>query len=186
MTDLVSLKYNPIQGNNITLRKLLLSDINETYCSWLNDPDTNRYLEARLINWDIEKLRHYYLINDVIDILMAIIDKRNNKHIGNIKLSAIDEIHRRAELGILIGDKDYWGKGVATEAINLATNYCFSKLELHKVTAGAYKENLGSIKAFLKNGYCIEGERKEHFLMSYGWTSLILLGKLKTHDTSTN
>lgn len=76
MTDLVSLKYNPIQGNNITLRKLLLSDINETYCSWLNDPDTNRYLEARLINWDIEKLRHDYLINDDIDILMAIIDKK--------------------------------------------------------------------------------------------------------------
>ena len=43
--------------------------------------------------------------------------KTTDKHIGNIKLGPINWIHRYGDISLLIGDKDYWGKGIATEAI---------------------------------------------------------------------
>ena len=106
----------------IAIRSLTISDINEKYCSWMNDKDVNRYLESRLIFWDIKKLRAYYREKEKNDIFLAIIDKSTNEHIGNIKISSIDMNNKRAELGLMIGNKKYWGKGVASEAIKLTTN----------------------------------------------------------------
>ena len=171
-------EYNSSSNIHIAIRSLTLKDINDTYCKWLNDPDTNRYLESRFINWNIEMLENYFHEKEKSEIMLAIIDKNTEIHIGNIKISSIDLIHKRAELGILIGNKEYWGKGIATEAIKLVTNYCFSTLKLHKVTAGAYAENKASIKAFMNNDFIIEGERREHFISQSKWTSAILLGKI--------
>jgi [ribosomal protein S5]-alanine N-acetyltransferase len=172
----------PTNKMSIGIRKLMLSDINNSYCSWLNDPETNRYLESRFINWDVEKLVKFYNSIDDKDLFLAIIDIEKDLHIGNIKISSLDAIHNRAELGLMIGDKRYWGKGIATEAIRLVTDYCFSTLCLNKVTAGAYAENKASINAFLKNGFLIEGERREHYLTETGWTSAILLGKINKNS----
>lgn len=185
-TLLSSSETNSRSAVAIGIRKLTQHDINSTYCAWLNDPDTNRYLESRFINWNIEMLENYFHEKEKSEIMLAIIDKNTEIHIGNIKISSIDLIHKRAELGILIGNKDYWGKGVATEAIKLVTNYCFSTLKLHKVTAGAYAENKASIKAFLNNDFIIEGERHEHFISQSKWTSAILLGKINHKDDQTD
>ena len=71
----------------------------------------------------------------------------------NIKLGQINEYQKSATIGLAIGDKDFWGKGIATMAISLVTNYGFMDLELEKICAGCYEHNLGSKKAFLKTGY---------------------------------
>ena len=54
---------------------------------------------------------------------------------------------------ILLGDKNCWGKGYATETIEVLTEHAFGVLGLHKLTAGAYAENVGSIRAFEKAGF---------------------------------
>lgn len=162
----------------ICIRNLTLADINANYCAWLNDKETNRYLESRFNSWSLDMLKNYFLEKEKNEIMLAIVDTKENEHIGNIKISSIDFIHKRAEIGLLIGNKAYWGKGVATEAIKQVTDYCFSTLKLHKVTAGAYVENKASIQAFLKNNFIIEGERHEHFWSDSKWTSAILLGKI--------
>ncbi|MEN3795139.1 GNAT family N-acetyltransferase [Aeromonas caviae] len=166
------------QESSITIRNMIISDITETYCDWLNDNEVNHYLESRFTKWDINSLLKYYHDKSGVELLLAIIDNNSGAHIGNVKVSSIDKHHRRADIGIIIGDKKFWGKGIATEAIELVTNYCFSTLQLHKVTAGAYAENKASINAFMKNGFLIEGERREHYITEAGWTSAILLGKI--------
>ena len=166
---------------SIAIRKLTINDIDKRYCGWLNDSNVNRYLESRFTVWDINLLKEYFYEKDKSDIMIAIVDYETNTHIGNIKIASIDLLHGRAEIGIIIGDRKYWGKGVATIAIKMATHYCFTTLALHKVTAGAYIENVASIKAFLNNDFIIEGERKEHFLTPSGWTSAILLGKVNRY-----
>lgn len=50
----------------------------------------------------------------------------------------------------MIGDKNYWGRGIAADTISLISNYAFDELHLRKVFAGVYGNNIGSIKA-LKN-----------------------------------
>ena len=76
------------------------------------------------------------------------------------------------------------GEGIATTAIGIVADYCFDTLNIHKLTAGAYADNLASINAFINNGFIIEGQRKEHVLTPSGWSDVVLLGKLKfkKHD----
>jgi RimJ/RimL family protein N-acetyltransferase len=86
----------------------------------------------------------------------------SHEHIGNIKIGNIDTFHRRAEVGLVIGNRGMWGKGYAAEAIALVTKYGFEELNLNKLTAGMYAENMGSYKAFLKCGWRHVGTLKEH------------------------
>ena len=66
----------------------------------------------------------------------AILNKKTGAHIGNIKLGDINWIHRFSELGIMIGDKRYWGKGYGEEACKLVLAYAFDRLNLNKVILG--------------------------------------------------
>jgi RimJ/RimL family protein N-acetyltransferase len=155
-----------IEGNLIYLREIRISDVNETYCKWMNDPEITAYLESRFQSYCIEDLKKYVenKINSSNNVFLAIVLKKDKRHIGNIKLSEINWYHKYGDIGIIIGEKDCWGKGYAFEAIKLLTDFAFSELKLHKITAGAYDVNEGSVKAFLKAGYFIEGKRKKQFL----------------------
>ena len=48
----------------------------------------------------------------------------------------------------MIGDKSSWGKGYASEVINVISRYAFRSLNVNKLTAGAISPNIGVIKAF--------------------------------------
>ena len=154
---------NFIEGVRIYLREVKLSDVNEDYYKWMNDSDVNQYLETRFIPQSLENIKQYVLSMDgkSDEIFLAICSKENNKHIGNIKVGPINWYHRFADISLLIGDKDYWGKGYATEAIKLMSDFAFKILNLHKLKAGCYADNLGSKKAFEKAGYKFESQVKE-------------------------
>lgn len=171
-----------IDGKNIQLRKITLEDANENYLQWMQDEQVNQFLESRFQVWSIKKIGNYIKkINESQDsIFLAIIAKKTGEHIGNIKIGPISQVHKFAELGIIIGAKKYWGKGLATETIKKVADYCFESLGLHKVTAGAYIDNIGSIKAFKKNGFKLEGIRKKHFLYKNRYIDAVLLGKVKS------
>lgn len=170
-----------IDGERIYLRIINLSDANKKYCRWLNDREINQYLESRFEKWSLKKLKDYIrkTKEDKDYIFLAIVTKDTNIHIGNIKLGPINRHHKFADMGIIVGDKAFWGKGVATEAIELMVSYAFNTLKLHKLTAGAYANNVGSIKAFKKAGFKIEGLRKKHFRDKNDYVDAVLLGKIK-------
>lgn len=144
-----------LDGNKIYLRNLTIDDCNENYLSWMNDYNVVKYLEARFLNHSINSLKDFVISinNSDNDVIFAIIDKSHDKHIGNIKLGNINREHHFADIGIIIGDKNYWGKGIATESIKIICGYAFNNFNLRKVIAGAYEMNIGSIKAFEKNGF---------------------------------
>ena len=141
------------------LRELSSSDITEEYVEWLNDTEINQFLESRFTRQDINSVESYIrkMAASEIDYLFGIFDKADAKHIGNIKLGPVSTCHRRAEIGLIIGDKQKWGKGYATEAITLVSEFAFYQIDLLKLTAGCYESNLGSKRAFEKVGYCVEG-----------------------------
>ncbi len=112
------------------------------------------------------------------EVFFAICSNQNKNHIGNIKLGPVNWIHQCADIGLLIGDKEYWGKGVATEAIQLVVEYAFKKLNLHKLTAGCHSTNIGSIKAFQNAGFVIEGMLKQHSFLQGRYVDAVILGLL--------
>jgi len=171
-------------GQRILLRPITLSDISAEYVKWLNSKDVNKFLEIRFLKHNRKSLRNYVrkILNDKNTYFFTILLKENNKHIGNIKLGPIDWNHKVGEIGILIGDKKSWGKGYATEVINLVSDFAFKTLKLHKLTAGAYENNIGSIKAFIKAGFFNEGIRKNHFFFGNRYIGHVLLAKINTFN----
>jgi len=154
-----------IEGNRIYLRSLTESDASERYCSWINDQEVNIYLDSKKIT--VNELKNYIRVRDKDPncLFLGIFLKSNREHIGNIKLEPIDFIEKKATLGILVGDKDYWNKGIATEAIKLLISYTFEKLELNEINLGVYKQNFGAIKAYLKTGFKVFDEKEDAYKM---------------------
>jgi RimJ/RimL family protein N-acetyltransferase len=82
----------------------------------------------------------------------------------------------------MIGEKNSWGKGYATEAISLLADFAFSKLNLHKLIAGCYEQNQGSLKAFQKAGLEIDGVRRKHWFSNGKYVDVYLLGKINSKE----
>lgn len=149
------------------LRPLSDKDVSHKYVSWLNNRKINKYLEARFKHHTVAETKKFVQeMNDNPDIYLFGIFIGDN-HVGNIKLGPIDRNHLFANIGLLIGEKDYWGKGLASEVIQAAVNFAFEELGLQKIDAGCYESNIASKKAFINAGFEVEGFLKSH-VMSEG------------------
>lgn len=171
-----------LRGERIYLRDVQLADVNENYHRWMNDPEVTRYLESRFYPNTLEALREYVSCRrgDHNSVFFAIVLNEGDRHIGNIKLGSINWIHRLADVGIIIGEKDCWGKGYATEAIRLIARHSFNTMNLHKLIAGVYGVNAGSSHAFLKAGFVREGLYKQHYFCEGKYMDSEMLGLLAT------
>lgn len=169
-----------LEGERIYLREVRPADVNENYYRWMNDPEVTQYLESRFYPNALESIQSYVAskLGDTESVLFAIVLKTDDRHIGNIKIGPINWFHRLADIGLMIGEKDCWGKGYATDAIALVVQYGFKTLNLHKLTASCYDVNQGSAKAFLKAGFFEEGTRKKHSYCAGEYVDMILLGIL--------
>lgn len=170
-----------IEGEHIYLKEVQMLNATATYCSWLNDPCVNMYLDSSSEKWTVRKLKHYIetIKKDNTNCFWAIYRKDTNSYIGNIKLGFVDIVHKHGDVGILIGERSSWGMGFATEAIQLVKKFAFTKLKLHKLTAGSYSKNYGSIRAFQKAGFHIEGIRKQQRILNGRYVDQVLLGCIK-------
>lgn len=165
-------------GKKIYLKNLFVQNITEDYISWMNDYEIVKYTESRFSPHNRESIEQFVNnANNANNILFGIFTIDSGTHIGNIKLGAINWIHRYADIGLIIGNKNYWGKGIATEAISLVSDYAFTQLNLHKLTAGAYEFNEGSIKAFIKNGFSDVFVEKEKYFFEGKYINCVHLEK---------
>ena len=147
---------SPESNSRIILRQLKGNDVTHDYVSWLNDPTINQFLEVRHTVQTFEIVKEYVESlsqEDSCEILFGIFVKDSDLHVGNIKLGPINYSHSHATIGLIIGNKDYWGKGFGTEAIKLLTQWSIKTLGLSSLHAGCYSDNVGSFKAFLKAGW---------------------------------
>ena len=151
----------------ITLRSITLQDVNAEYVQWLNDAHVNQYLETRFYQQNLQSVSEFVAntINNPNEHLFTIRLASTNKHIGNIKVGAIDNNHSVGHISLFIGDKNYWGQGIAKQAIQLISRYSFNELSLRKLCANAYDVNIASIKSFLSSGYSHDGIWAEHYTL---------------------
>ena len=156
----------PIESNSLIFRPLAEGDVTDVYVAWLNDPKVNQYLETRHSLQTLSSCRNFVAEMNVspTNYLQGIFLKSNGKHIGNAKIGFINDQHKNGQISLFIGDKDFWGQGLACETIKAMTEYAFNELGLLKLEAGCYEENLASLRAFLKSGYSVEGFMRSHVI----------------------
>ena len=109
------------------------------YLEWLRDPEVVRFLESRFSQFDEDRLAHFIRSRNASEnsILAGIFFER--RHVGNIKLE-FDVHHRRGELGLMIGDKAVWGRGIARRAIVTHQRIRFSGTAHHQAVCRMLRE----------------------------------------------
>lgn len=89
--------------------------------------------------------------------------KFKNIYIGVVELCNIDKFNKNCEIRYLIGNTDYWNKGIAAKSIKLATKFGFEKIKLKTIYADTHQENIASQKVLKKNYYKLQGKIKNFF-----------------------
>ena len=165
-----------INTQRCVLRALAPSDVTTRYVSWLNNPDVNRYLEARWKRHTRETVRENvrYFLDSPRHMLFGIFTESQEIHIGNVKLSEVDFRYGTAEIGFLIGESSFWGKGYASEAIGAVCHWAFGKGGIQKVSAGAYAQNIASRKTLEKVGFAQEGVLRSQVVLDSGERSDVI------------
>jgi len=150
-------------SKSIYLSPLTKDDISQDYVSWLNDPEVCTHNSHATFPNTITKTLSYIdsIEKSKMEIVFAIRWRKNNDHIGNISVQNINWVNRSAEIAILIGNKNYWNKGVGSEAYKLLIDYGFNILNLNRISSGLAITNDGMIKVCEKNRMKKEGLLRE-------------------------
>jgi RimJ/RimL family protein N-acetyltransferase len=171
---------NPfLVGERVYLRPLDTDDL-ELCLKWINDPEITSTLTMRFPmsrtqeqSWIVS---HY---KDQSDVPLAIVIKNNDQHIGNCGLHSIDYVNRLAEFGILIGQKNEWGKGYAQEAGRLIIDYGFKQLAMHRIYLHVYSHNKRAKRAYEKLGFVVEGTMRESYFRDGRYYDTIVMAVLE-------
>lgn len=170
-----------IEGEKIDLRPLSQDNVTETYVNWLNDAEVCKYNSHHAYPYTLELARQYVgrVRSSQTDVVLAIVAKDSGKHIGNIALQNIHPINKTAEYAVLLGDKEYWGKGVGKEASRLIIAHGFTALNLHRIHCGTSTENVPMQKLAAALGFKEEGRRREAMFKNGAYVDVIEYGMLK-------
>jgi len=167
-----------LEGKLIFLRGLCSEDADGGYPLWFNSDDINKHNSHHRHPYSRTEAISYIeaLSEDRTKLVLAIVDKDTNRHIGNVALQDINNINRSANLAIIIGEKDFWGRGIAVEASRLIISHGFFELNLHRIDAGTSSENASAIAWLEKLGFIKEGHKRRahykngcyHDILEYG------------------
>lgn len=169
-------------GCDIYLRRLTKKDLEGNYFNWLNDHEVTRWMQHGLFPNSEEKMLSFYnaISNSTSDLIFAIALKDGDCHIGNIGIHKIHSFFRSAEIGILIGEKDCWGKGFGEQAVRLVVEHAFLRLNLHRLFAGAVVNNMGSVQMFKKVGFQKEGILRDAYFCEGSYYDCVQLSLLQS------
>jgi len=149
-----------ILGEKTRLRAIEREDI-PTFVRWFNDPEVRRYLEMYMPMSKAEEEQWFerYLKDD--NSRFFGIETCDGVLIGNVGLHSIDWKNRSAVLGVVIAEKEYWGKGYGSDAITTLLSFVFGEMNLHRIHLSAFEFNERAIACYEKCGFRHEGRARE-------------------------
>jgi RimJ/RimL family protein N-acetyltransferase len=164
-----------IVGQKNRLRAIEREDI-PTFVRWLNDGEVRRYLEMYLpISKAQEEEWFEAQLRDESSRIFAI-ETEEAVHIGNIGLHDLDWKNRSASMGIVIGEREYWGRGYGSDAITTLLGFAFSEMNLHRIHLSVFDFNERAIRCYEKCGFRHEGRAREALFQDGKYHDSLLMG----------
>ena len=183
---MLTINFHPfknLETQQLFLRRVSTDDVEEIM-KLRGDAATMKYIPRPLVTNKEEALEHIKMINDKIEanigINWAVTLKGNTKLIGIIGHYRIQPENHRCEIGYMIL-KEYWGKGITTEAIDVVLKYGFQVLNMHSIEAIIDPENTASEKVLLKNGFLKEAHILENELYDGKFWDTVIYSILKRY-----
>jgi RimJ/RimL family protein N-acetyltransferase len=164
MGDLPVLDKNLLRGERVWLAALGRSDA-ATMVRWEYDTEYLRLLDASPAQPRSEETIARWIdgvTKSNNDFTFGIRLTQSDDLIGWIQLDGVDWMHRTSYLGIGIGNRDFWGRGYGTEAMELMLQFAFDEINLHRVFLSVFSYNERAIHVYKKLGFQYEGRYREH------------------------
>lgn len=155
-------KHSKLESERFWMRTLTSEDVSEKYLAWLADDETLQWLNARYRENNEANVQAYVEQFDNINSFhLGIFVKNQELHIGNFSIS-IDPLHDTAHVSVLVGDRDWWGKGVVLEARSVILDWLFEERDIYKVWSLPFVRNAPAIFNYKRQGFVVEGILKGH------------------------
>jgi RimJ/RimL family protein N-acetyltransferase len=158
-----------VRGERVWLRPSERSDI-ELFVRWFGDADTVSFLALRAPmsrameeRWFERMLERHG--NDMYHFVICLLE--DDRPIGTIGLEEIDHANGSSAVGIMIGEKALWGRGLGTDAMNAIVDFAFGELRLERVWLQVYDYNERGRRSYEKAGFRVEG-RSRHAVYHRG------------------
>lgn len=147
----------------VYLRPLEPEDAEGPYLGWFNDPEVCRYNSHFVLPFRKQEALDYIAATagSGTELVLAIVLKHDERHIGNIALKNIDFVNRQAELAIVLGERDCWGQGYSKEAGLALVRHGFEVLNMHRIHCATAAENAAMRRLAQYVGMREEGVRRE-------------------------
>lgn len=165
-----------ISTERLTLRPLKKGTPRQV--TWLQDMEVVRFSEQRHKHHSLRTQLEY--VSTFPGYIWGIHTVETGEHIGNVT-AAVDAPNNTADVGILIGDRKYWGKRIGLEAWTAACDWLLREDGggKRKLEAGCMKANEAMLRILRRTRFIQEGERLNHFLLNGSPISAVLFGRTK-------
>jgi RimJ/RimL family protein N-acetyltransferase len=166
----------------VILRELSLDDVEDRY-KWCLDREVTKYLNmpSQYPPFSREETQKWIemCINRTNGYEQRAIMTEEGKHIGWVDLKNIDQLNKHAELGIAIGDKNYWHNGFGLAAMQEMLKVGFNELDLNKIWLRVEVDNEKAIKSYSRAGYKEEGILRQDRLRNGKFVDRLRMSILK-------
>lgn len=170
-----------LEGTRVKLGPIKREYI-DSFLKWFNDPEIIQYLAAYLPMTRMAEETWMENLKDRDDTIRFSIvipqEDGSEKLIGNCGLHNIDWKNRVAEVGIVIGEKEFQGKGFGTEAMELLLEYAFNTVNLNRIELYTYSFNERAQKSYNKVGFVEEGRKRKFLWLKGKYHDAIIMGIL--------
>jgi RimJ/RimL family protein N-acetyltransferase len=103
----------------------------------------------------------------------------DGKYIGYCGLTGLRDRHGNLELGILIGDREYWGRGYGREVVRLLLDYGFRHLGARRIGLTTHAKNERAIRCYVACGFVEEGRPRKMAWIEGEYTDLVEMSLLR-------
>ena len=160
------------------LRHLGPDDVTDYYLNWFEDHTVKSFIDYAKDSKGKDQLAEYIFEKNMSSsaLFLGIFSNQDDCHVGNIKFEPINIKNKSAEMGILIGDKSWRGKGVGPEVILGSGSWLKDNLGIELMTLGVSVNNKMALKAYQKIGFKINQHNNQAKMADSHRMSLYLPG----------
>jgi len=168
-----------IDLGTVVLRPFEPHDIEHLY-SFRNDWQVKQYLGGFSSGYSRPNLKEWIRFHQNRDdeVLWAIATKKGDRCIGHVGLYKIDSRVRKGEFAIIIGDVNWWGKGVGRSATVAMLDWGFHQLNLHKISLSVLASNKKAIRLYQHLGFRREGTLRDEQFRDRAYHDVVLMSLL--------
>lgn len=167
-------------GEKVLLRAYKEED-SKLAAAYVNDAELKKLLVTNIpfptTAWEEEEWVKSQKYHDNGQYNFAIEDIETHTYIGGCGIQEVNWISRVATVGIMIGNKEFWGKGYGTDAMKVLVKFLFEEMNVNKVKLETFSFNERAIKSYEKSGFKTEGILKEEIFKAGKYYDVVIMSR---------